>query len=138
MKLKSTVLFSFILFSDGIERLVAFSQYPQYSCTTSGSSFNAIADHYFAPKRGGLAGVDIIEAPPSHSTGVVSPPGPIISFIDRWPVMPLFIVSMAEIIQREIARMPEPYNSRATVLLFSAHSLPMSNINKGDPYIPVS
>ena len=35
---------------DGVERVVAFSQYPQYSCTTSGSSMTAIYQHY-AGKR---------------------------------------------------------------------------------------
>ncbi|XP_022830699.1 ferrochelatase, mitochondrial-like [Spodoptera litura] len=32
--------------SDGVERAVIFSQYPQYSCATTGSSLNAIADFY--------------------------------------------------------------------------------------------
>ena len=32
--------------ADGVERVVAFSQYPQYSCTTSGSSMTAIYQHY--------------------------------------------------------------------------------------------
>ena len=27
---------------DGVQHVVAFSQYPQYSCTTSGSSMHAI------------------------------------------------------------------------------------------------
>lgn len=31
---------------DGVERAVIFSQYPQYSCATSGSSFNAIYKYY--------------------------------------------------------------------------------------------
>ena len=31
---------------DGVEHVVAFSQYPQYSCTTSGSSMNAIYKYY--------------------------------------------------------------------------------------------
>lgn len=31
---------------DKPERLVIFSQYPQYSCSTSGSSFNSIFTHY--------------------------------------------------------------------------------------------
>lgn len=35
---------------DGIERAIAFSQYAQYSCSTSGSSFNAIANHYHNQK----------------------------------------------------------------------------------------
>ena len=32
--------------SEGVENAVAFSQYPQYSCTTSGSSMTAIHKHY--------------------------------------------------------------------------------------------
>ena len=32
--------------NDGVENAVAFSQYPQYSCTTSGSSMTAIYQHY--------------------------------------------------------------------------------------------
>ena len=31
---------------DGVKRVVAFSQFPQYSCTTSGSSMTAIYQHY--------------------------------------------------------------------------------------------
>ena len=31
--------------SDGVERAVAFSQYQQYSCSTSGSSLNAVYRH---------------------------------------------------------------------------------------------
>ena len=31
---------------DGVEHVVAFSQYPQYSCTTSGSSMSAIYKYY--------------------------------------------------------------------------------------------
>lgn len=33
---------------DGAERAVAFTQYPQYSCSTTGSSLNAIYRHYKA------------------------------------------------------------------------------------------
>jgi ferrochelatase len=31
---------------DGIERAIAFTQYPQYSCSTTGSSLNAIYRYY--------------------------------------------------------------------------------------------
>lgn len=31
---------------DNLERAVAFSQYPHYSCTTTGSSMNAIYKYY--------------------------------------------------------------------------------------------
>lgn len=38
--------FLYSIFRDKPERLVLFSQYPQYSCATSGSSFNSIFTHY--------------------------------------------------------------------------------------------
>ena len=38
--------------ADGVERVVAFSQYPQYSCTTSGSSMTAIYQHYAQRRQG--------------------------------------------------------------------------------------
>jgi len=34
------------IFRDGADRVVLFSQYPQYSCATSGSSFNAIYSYF--------------------------------------------------------------------------------------------
>lgn len=46
------MIFSFNMFAcifvfrDGIERAIAFTQYPQYSCSTTGSSLNAIYKHY--------------------------------------------------------------------------------------------
>lgn len=35
----------YLRFRDGVERIVAFSQFPQYSCTTSGSSYSAMRRH---------------------------------------------------------------------------------------------
>lgn len=32
--------------SDGVENCIAFTQYPQYSCSTTGSSMNAIHKFY--------------------------------------------------------------------------------------------
>lgn len=37
----------FIVFSRDLpKRVVLFSQYPQYSCATAGSSFNAVYSYY--------------------------------------------------------------------------------------------
>lgn len=55
------------LTSDGIERAVAFTQYPQYSCSTTGSSLNAIYRHY--KQKGEKPGIKW-------------------SVIDRWPTHP--------------------------------------------------
>ncbi|XP_078811705.1 ferrochelatase, mitochondrial isoform X2 [Oryzias latipes] len=55
---------------DGVERAVAFTQYPQYSCSTTGSSLNAIYRYY--SNKGGR-------------------PNMRWSVIDRWPTHPLLV-----------------------------------------------
>lgn len=125
-------------FRDGVERAVAFSQFPQYSCTSSGSSFNAIAAHYNKYECGGLANIDQIAPPRYQVGGLPIRPSAIWSFLDRWPTaMPEFIQVIADNIRHELSLMPPPFNKKDTVILFSAHSIPMSVVNRGDPYIQV-
>ncbi|XP_061211600.1 ferrochelatase, mitochondrial [Neopsephotus bourkii] len=97
---------------DGIERAVAFTQYPQYSCSTTGSSLNAIYRYY---RHKG--------AKPRMKW----------SIIDRWPTHPLLIRCFADHIQKELALFPADRRDDV-VILFSAHSLPMAVVNRGDPY----
>ncbi|XP_051536942.1 ferrochelatase, mitochondrial isoform X1 [Myxocyprinus asiaticus] len=97
---------------DGVQRAVAFTQYPQYSCSTTGSSLNAIYRYY--SNRGDR---------PKMSWSV----------IDRWPTHPLLIECFAEHIRNELDKFP-PEKRDDVVILFSAHSLPMSVVNRGDPY----
>jgi len=100
--------------ADGVEHAVAFTQYPQYSCSTTGSSLNAIHRHYLSR--------------PS------SPPQMRWSAIDRWPVDPLLVKTHAQHI-REALETKFPADVRDdVVLLFSAHSLPMMVVDRGDPY----
>ncbi|KAM7535215.1 hypothetical protein Aperf_G00000101462 [Anoplocephala perfoliata] len=122
--------------ADGVERAVAFSQFPQYSCASSGSSFNAIAAHYNKYECGGLANIDQIAPPRYQVGGLPIRPGAIWSFLDRWPTtMPEFIQVIADNIRYELSLMPPPFDKKDTVILFSAHSIPMSVVNRGDPYI---
>lgn len=97
---------------DGIERAVAFSQYPQYSCSTTGSSLNAIYRYYNQLSK------------PTSMTW---------SIIDRWPTHQGFVDTFATIIQEELAMFPENVRD-SVVILFSAHSLPMKRVNQGDHY----
>ncbi|THD18865.1 Ferrochelatase mitochondrial [Fasciola hepatica] len=115
--------------SDDVERVVAFSQYPQFSCATAGSSFNAIARHY-ASVRGTFTGVETIE-PPSVCNGSQMA---IWSFIDRWPLFPPLITAFADHIKQKMMSISDPKERQQTVLLFSAHSIPLSVVNRGDPY----
>lgn len=97
---------------DGVKRAVAFTQYPHYSCATTGSSLNEL---WRAANRLGLR--DEFQW----------------SVIDRWPTHPSFVRAMAETVRQGLAQYPEG-DRDDVLLLFSAHSLPLNVINRGDPY----
>ena len=97
---------------DGITRAVAFTQYPQWSCTTTGSSLNELQR---ALVRTGLQNrFDW-------------------SVIDRWHLHDGFIGSMAHVTREALAKVPAAERDDA-LILFSAHSLPLSVIDRGDAY----
>lgn len=98
---------------DGVQRAVAFSQYPQYSCTTTGSSLN----HLWRTLQKKQVSDRITW-----------------SVIDRWPTHPTFIKAVANRVQMGLAQLPNEEARRKAILLFSAHSLPMRVVNRGDPY----
>lgn len=97
---------------DRPERVILFSQYPQYSCATSGSSFNSIYTHY-----------------KTHA----APKGIKWSVIDRWPTHPLLVKTFAERIREQLMTFPKDKQDDV-VLLFSAHSLPLKAVRRGDSY----
>jgi protoporphyrin/coproporphyrin ferrochelatase len=97
---------------DGIERAVAFTQYPQFSCSTTGSSLNEL---WRAAARTGLQDAFTW------------------SLIDRWPVHPGFIEAMSETVRQGLDRFA-PEDRPKVILLFSAHSLPLDVIDRGDSY----
>jgi protoporphyrin/coproporphyrin ferrochelatase len=98
--------------ADGVRRAVAFTQYPQFSCSTTGSSLNEL---WRAARRLGLQ--DAFDW----------------SIIDRWPAHPRFIDAMTETVRDGLARFDERQRDDV-VIVFSAHSLPMDVINRGDAY----
>ena len=53
--------------------------------------------------------------------------------IDRWPVHPGLVEAFARNVETQLATYPEEAR-KDVVLLFSAHSLPMSVVNRGDTY----
>ncbi len=94
---------------EGITRIIALSLYPHYSRATTGSSVNEL-------KR-------VLE----HS-GVRFE----VTYIDRFYDHPLYIRALAERIEEGLAR----FSDRSGVeVVFSAHSLPQSFIDQGDPYL---
>jgi ferrochelatase len=100
-------------------RAVAFTQYPQYSCSTTGSSLNELW-RCRQLMEGRAADV------PNGADGSIQ-----WSVIDRWPVHPGLTEAIAQNIEGTIATYPEQDRDKIT-LLFSAHSLPMSVVNRGE------
>lgn len=112
------------LFKDGFGkgrggRAVAFTQYPQYSCSTTGSSLNELWKW-----RSRLEG--------KRANNGVEPEGTIQwSVIDRWPTHSGLVEAFAQNIEASLATYPKEKRDQV-VLLFSAHSLPMSVVNRGE------
>lgn len=129
--------------ADGVKRVVLFTQYPQYSCSTTGSSLNEMARQI--QKRPGLKDVEW-------------------TVLDRWATHPGFVEvrfrsrrrslcaslgsdaallllsstvrrtqSMAQVIERGLESYA-PEDRKDVIVLYSAHSLPMTVVNRGDPY----
>jgi ferrochelatase len=102
--------------NDGVKRAIAFSQYMQWSCTTSGSSFNFL---WSEADRLGLGSGSGIEW----------------SVIDRWHNHPKFIDAVVDRIVHALDRLPLDEAERARVpILFSAHGIPVKTMSKGDAY----
>ncbi|WFD38462.1 uncharacterized protein MJAP1_001415 [Malassezia japonica] len=105
------------LASDGVTRAVAFTQYPQYSCSTTGSSLNQLYREIQARQAKAL------------------PEGQIQwSVIDRWPTQPGLVQAFANRVLEALQRFPAEIRSSVPIM-FSAHSLPMQVVSgRGDPY----
>lgn len=111
------------IFADGFDkrgRVIAFSQYPQYSCGTSGSSMNEL---FRCQQTLELAS----QAIDNQSSRINW------SVIDRWPTHPKFIQAVARNITKALTSFPEEKRADVTIL-FSAHSQPMRAVNQGDAY----
>ncbi|MEW6501019.1 MAG: ferrochelatase [Thermodesulfobacteriota bacterium] len=93
----------------GIRQLVALPLYPHYSRATTGSSFKDLE-----------RAVEATKVPFE------------LALINAWPDQPDYVAALAETIRAGLARFPHP--ERVTVV-YSAHSLPVSFIVEGDPYL---
>jgi ferrochelatase len=91
---------------DNINQLVALSLYPHYSKATTGSSVSDLKKY--------LLNSDLV-----------------IDYINEWYDFPPYIDSLAELMAEGMS----VYGEEKYHLLFSAHSLPQSFIDEGDPYL---
>jgi ferrochelatase len=94
---------------DGIERAVVLSMYPHYTGATTGSSLK-----------------DFRRAAAAH-------PRLALQVIEHWYDWPGYLDALAARVQEGLATLPA--EARKPHVLFSAHSLPQSYIDRGDPYL---
>jgi protoporphyrin/coproporphyrin ferrochelatase len=94
---------------EGISRIVALSLYPHYSRATSGSSFNEL-ERVLAQSK---AHFDL-------------------AYIRQFYDHPAYIGALVEKIEQGLAEFAD---RSAVRLVFSAHGLPQSFIDSGDPYL---
>ena len=98
-----------------IKRLILFSQFPQYSCTTSGNS--------------------IREALLYLENYIVQDGSIKIKVIDRWFYNKKYIKAVAKTVTEALTtNFPDPLDRDNVLILFTAHSLPIDFILQGDPY----
>lgn len=95
------------LAKQSISKIVALPLYPHYSCATSGSS---------------LADLHRAAAKAKNEFQITE--------IHGWPDNPLYIKCLAQNIQAGVAKFP----AGNVEVVYSAHSLPVSFIEEGDPY----
>lgn len=97
--------------ADGIEQAVVLSLYPHYTRATTGSSLNdfarAVAKHH-----------------PRLRTTVIR----------EWYDWPAYLDALASRVREGLERFHEMARDEVTIL-FSAHALPQSFIDRGDPYL---
>ncbi|MGB3788698.1 MAG: ferrochelatase [Phormidesmis sp.] len=96
---------------DGIEQLVVLPLYPQYSISTSGSSFRLLEQ---------LWQEDPLLTPIDYT------------LIESWYARPGYVNAMADLIRTELDKLPNPDEAH---IFFSAHGVPVSYVEEfGDPY----
>lgn len=96
---------------DGIEDLVILPLYPQFSISTSGSSFRLLEKLW-------------LEDPSLDRINY--------TVIPTWYSRPGYVQAMADLIAQELDQLPNPNNAH---VFFSAHGVPVSYVEEaGDPY----
>ncbi len=96
---------------DGVEQVLALPLYPQFSRTTTGSSFQEL-DRIMGRMR------------PDFTVGRV----------ESWHDAPAFLAALAGRIREGIEGLPADRRDGAR-LLFCAHALPRAYVDRGDPYV---
>ncbi len=97
---------------EGADRIVALSLYPQYCRATTGTCL-AELNRALKARRHSFHGELMV--------------------LDRWPEHPGYLDALAGTVKETLAGLPDEERKKA-VVLFSAHGVPRSLVEKGDPY----
>lgn len=92
----------------GVEQLIVLPLYPHYSKATTGSSLAHC--HSFVQRLS---------------------PGFAVKVVSSWPTQPMYVRALADNITTSILS----FTSTEVAVVYSAHSLPVSFIKEGDPYV---
>jgi len=96
---------------DGVDKLVVLPLYPQFSISTSGSSFRLLERLWLEDPA--LQRIDY-------------------TVIPSWYGQPGYVQAMADLIRQELDQLPNPDQAH---IFFSAHGVPVSYVEEaGDPY----
>lgn len=98
-----------LLKARNVERIILLPLYPHYSRATSGSSLKDFTNQ--------------LEKDSTFS--------PKVQTIRQWPVQPEYINCLVKKIEEGLRR----FDTSEVELIYSAHSLPVSFIEQGDPYV---
>lgn len=102
--------------ADGVSKLVILPLYPQFSVSTSGSSFRVLQEKFDSePERW--------KTP--HIQHVIVP---------NWYQRPGYIKAMTRLVTAEVEKYTPQQRKEGVHVLFSAHSVPKSYVEAGDPY----
>lgn len=98
---------------DGVSHLVALPLFPQFSLSTTGSCFNYLKQ--------------LVAKNELHSKIRID-------YIDAWFNHPLYLEAMADSVRDTAQQFTDP-NPPNIHLVYSAHSIPLSYVKEGDPYL---
>ncbi len=94
---------------EGVEEIIALPLYPHYSVATTGSSFT-----------------DLEKSIDKNNKTIK------LHKIKSWPEQPSYIAALRQKIEKGLKLFP---TKQSVQIVYSAHSLPKSFIDKGDPYV---
>jgi ferrochelatase len=102
--------------ADGISKLVILPLYPQYSMSTTSSSLRALQKRFISQAKG-------------RNTQSMQH-----TVVPHWYQRPGYIEAMRRIVTAEVEQYTQEQRKEGVHVLFSAHGVPKSYVEAGDPY----